>query len=632
MIEIIKELSELLPPAKKRRAIALQFLLVVTAVTQVAGVTSLAPFIALLTNPSIITQNPITGAVYRYFGFQSELSFLVAFAGAVIVFIIVASLLSALTSWMSVVFAQDLGVHLQGALYDNYLSKDHTYFSRNNTSTMTAMISQEAPRLVYMVVQPLLTLLGQLFIVLTIGIGLLIIDPRVALSALAIVGGLYYWIFKVVKKNLGDLDELVGQTNSRRHKILNESLGGIREVRLLALEKKYSSQLEGANASNAKAMATASLVADLPRYLIESIAFSALLALAIYLISRNDSPTSLVSYLSLYAMAGYKLLPSAQTVFRCASQIKANRSALDSVHRELCGNSASKPMHTQPTSEVSRLQTALELDNVSYSYPGTASLTLQQVTLKLVPGRIYAIAGVSGSGKSTLADITLGLLQPTHGTVRVNGQVLSSENVRSWQRQLGYVPQSVFLVDDTIAANIAFGVDSALLDADRIERVAALANIDGFINTLPGRFEFVVGERGAKLSGGQRQRVAIARALYHDAAVLVLDEATSALDNQTESEVVSTLRQLREGKIVIMIAHRITSLRSADQVIVLKNGKVEGIGAFDDLAVTNPVFSELISSTEFTRDSEESSALDGPRAEAPVDILPAVGYRDSRDS
>ena len=578
--EILRKLSELLSPARRRRAAGLQSLIVLNAIFQVAGVASLAPFIALLTNPSLIQKNPLTGALYQHLEFQNDVSFLIFFAILIIVFILLSSVLAALTTWILLSFSQDLGVYLQGALLNNYLQKEPTYFSRNNTSTITAMITQEAPRLIYMVVHPLLNMVSQLWIVVIVVIGLVVVDPTVALTAFVIVGALYYWMFGRVKKRLDKVDIVLAGTNALRHKVINESLGTVREVRLLALEQEYVSKLTSANQSSARAQTTFGLVADLPKFVIEAVAFSSLLAVAIYLIARNDSTASLVSYLSLYAMAGYKLLPAAQAVFRCASQIKANRSALDMVHQELRVMPASVAWWRDPPLEIPRLKTNLELDRVSYTYPGASVPTLEDITLRLKPGLLYAVVGASGAGKSTLADLILGLMEPTHGTLAVDGQTISRDNVRSWQRQLGYVPQSVFLTDDTITANIAFGIDADRVDRARVLEAADHANIGRFIDTLDEGYDYVIGERGSRLSGGQRQRIALARALYHDASVLVLDEATSALDNQTEGEVIGALQRLRAGKIILMIAHRITSIRNADEIIVLRNGRLEGMGTY----------------------------------------------------
>jgi HlyD family secretion protein len=598
VIAILKKLHNLLTREQKRKYILLQILFATTAVIQVAGIASLAPFIALLSNQRLIHENPILAKAYAYLNCTSDIAFLMLFAAAIMVFIVVSNAVAAFAMWASVTFSQNLGVELQHAIYRSYLYKDHVYFSKNNSSHMIAMITQEAPRFTYMVLQPLLSLISQVFVAAIIAVGLLVVDPILAAVALIAIGASYIGIFRTIKIRLHEYGLKFHHANVRKFKLLNESIGGIKEVKLLGTEPKYEKELLEANTTNARANAILGLLGDLPKFIIETIAFCALLGLALYLLAKHGNSAQIISILSLYAMAGYKLLPAAQTIFKSASQIKGNRSALDALYPEVLEGRAVIPDDAHETSESVPGNADIHFLDVTYTYPGADSSALQQVNLRIPQNSLTAFVGPSGAGKSTMADLLLGFLMPSSGRMLVGDIEVKKSNRKSWQRHLGYVPQNIFLLDDTVTANIAFGVPEKEVDLQKVKEAARLANIDQFIESIPEQYNFVVGERGAMLSGGQKQRIGIARALYRDAEVLVLDEATSALDNITEREIIATILKLKASKTIIMIAHRLSTIKSADQVAYFENGKMESIGAFDELIVQSRKFRTMVQSTE----------------------------------
>lgn len=614
MFKVLKQLHLLLTREQRRRYILLQMLFGVTALIQVAGVTSLAPFIALLTNPHMIHKNRVTSYLYETFGFTDNVTFLMIFAGLIIAFIIVSNAIAATAMWCTAAFAQYIGLELQNSLYKGYLHRDYVYFSKNNSSRMIAMITQEAPRFVYMVLQPLLSLFSQLFVVTIIVCGLIYIDPALATVALVIVGGGYVGIFRTIKLKLTLHGDRIYKANSRKLRLLAESLGGIKEVKLLGTEKTYEKAVAEANSITIRSSITTELLGDLPRFIIETIAFCALLCLAMYLLQKHGESEKIVSILSLYAMAGYKLLPAAQTIFKSASQIKANGGVLDGLYPAVIeGRSAENASVDVPPLPLHQ-DTDIHLVDVSYVYPGADTFALKNINLTIRKNTIVALVGPSGAGKSTLADVVLGFLPPTTGRVQVGDIEITQEKAKAWQRHLGYVPQNIFLIDDTITANITFGSADRAIDPEKVKNAAALANIDQFIEGLPGQYAFVVGERGSLLSGGQRQRIGIARALYHDANVLVLDEATSALDNLTEKEIIATITRLKASKTIVMIAHRLSTIKNADQIVYFENGSIEDMGTFDELSRRNPKFRLLTQATVDTLGDEREAENTGIRA------------------
>ena len=611
MLSILKNIHHLLNERQKRNYILLQALFALTAIIQVAGIASLAPFIALLANQKLIHEHPLLSRIYNELSFASDIRFFIFLALIIMAFIVISNIIAASAMWYSVRFSQNLGVELQSAIYRSYLYKEHVFFSKNNSSHMTSMITQEAPRFTYMVLQPLLSLFSQAFVVLVIAVGLIIVDPVLASIALITVGGSYLGIFRVIKIELGKYDLKFHHANTRKFRLLNESIGGIKEVKLLGTEPQYEKELAEANTTNANANAMISLLSDLPRFIIETIAFCALLGLAIYLLAKHGNSENIISILSLYAMAGYKLLPAAQSIFKAASQIKGNRSALDAIYPEVIEGRKVIPEDSTPPSEPITANADIRFDNVSYRYPGAETPAIADVSLSIKKNSINAFVGSSGAGKSTMADLILCFLLPTAGAMLVGDKKITVANKRSWQKHLGYVPQNIFLLDDTIVTNIAFGVKPEDIDLEKVKVAAKLANIDQFIETLPEQYNFIVGERGAMLSGGQKQRIGIARALYHDADVLVLDEATSALDNITEREIVATIQKLKASKTIIMIAHRLTTIRNADQIVYFEKGRLEDSGSFEDLTKRSQKFRAL---TQSVTQAETDNAIEPIRS------------------
>jgi HlyD family secretion protein len=487
------------------------------------------------------------------------------------------------------------------------------YFSKTNSSKMIAMITQEAPRFTFMVITPLLNLISQLFTVLIIAAGLLYIDAALALIAIALIGGGYTAVFRLIKQRLIYHGDKIFETNKSKYKLLAESLGGIKEVKLLATEPLYEAKVAEVTGHNTHSSAVIGLLGDVPKFAIETLAFCALLFLALYLLAYRGNSASIIPILSLYAMAGYKLLPAAQTIFKSASQIKANCSVLDELYPAVMEGRASRRDAADDIPAIA-VDGDIRLTDVSYSYPEAESIALDHIDLTIRKNTLVAFVGSSGAGKSTLADLVLGFLHPTSGTLQVGDTVITAANARGWQKQLGYVPQNIFLVDDTITANITFGSNAQQIDMDKVRGAARMANIDQLVERLPGKYEFVVGERGALLSGGQKQRVGIARALYHDAAILVLDEATSALDNLTEQEIIATIIRLKAAKTIIMIAHRLSTIQSADQIVFLENGRIQDIGTFQQLNARNAKFRAMTQTYAETPAATESAATVAPIA------------------
>ena len=295
-----------------------------------------------------------------------------------------------------------------------------------------------------------------------------------------------------------------------------------------------------------------------------------------------------ITLIALYTFAGYRLIPSLQQMYVSLTSLKFIGPTLDSVYKDLKNL---PKFNTQFSKDTLTLNKEITFKNISFNYPSSKKTALKNINFNIPARNIIGIVGATGSGKTTTVDIILGLLETKKGSLEVDGKVIDKKNLRAWQRSIGYVPQHIFLSDDTVAANIAFGIDPDKINYGAVERSAKIAKIDKFItNDLPQKYETFIGERGIRLSGGQRQRIGIARALYHSPKVLILDEATSALDNNTEKEVMKEIKNLGKNMTIIMIAHRLSTIRECNSIILLEKGELKGQGTFEELIEINNDF------------------------------------------
>lgn len=590
-MHFLRRFYQLLTPAQRRQYLLLQLFFLLVGVIQVVGVGSIAPFIALLSRPDLIESNRYAVWLYELLGANSHREFLAAFAMLLMVLIVVSNSIMALSTLAIMRFSFQFGAEIQRDIFRGYLYRDFAELSRKNSATLISSITMGSGRLIYMVVQPLLNGLSQGMIVVIITLGLIAYDPVVAVASALIIGGGYGITFQFVKRRLSDIGARSMAASARRQKVLAEALGGLKEVKLLGTIPVFEKLLDESNHELMMTEAQSGLYSELPKYALESIALCGMLGLGVYLLAGSMASTNIVATLSLYAMAGYRLLPSAQSLFKCISQIRSNANIMDTLAPEILAGRRAKSMLLDPAHDPFPVG-AIRFSNVSYTYPESDSPALSNVSFTAPARSITAFVGASGAGKSTAADLVLGLLSPSVGVISSDGQDISG-GLPNWQRGIGYVPQSIFLMDDTIAANICFGSGLAP-DMLKVMNAARLANLDGFVGTLPEGFNYRVGERGALLSGGQRQRIGIARALYHDPRVLVFDEATSALDGATELEINQTINRLKRSKTVIVIAHRLTSIKAADHLVVFESGQVTAEGDFETVTTRSDSLKHLL--------------------------------------
>ena len=586
MLQIYRMLIALYTPRERRLFFLVLGAILVDAVIETVGVASILPFLAILSDPSVIESNRYLALAYNTLGFTETQSFL-TFIGVCVFFLVVLSLLAKTTTlYVMVRFAFMRSATLSMRLLGGYLHQPYTWFLNRHSADLGKSLLSEIDRLSQTVMVPAMRLLANVVVVLFL-IGLLVaVNPVVAFFAGGLIVGSYVLIFVGLRKYIARRGKERLIANGQRFRIANEALGGAKEVKLLGLEGAYVERFRGPALRMAGAISSDMVIGETPRYVLEGIAFGGMLLLIIFmLISDNGSLESVLPLLGIYAFAGLRLFPALQQVFRQASGLRFNRPSLEALYRdylEVQKNLPERPAGPDPTPLP--LSDRLELTGVHYAYPAAERAALDGLELSIKANTTVGIVGGTGAGKTTAVDVILGLLVPDRGELRVDGVPIDRCNRRAWQRSIGYVPQQIFLTDESVRCNIAFGVPPEAIDDVAIERAARIAEIHDFVMAnLPQGYDTLVGERGVRLSGGQRQRIGISRALYHDPSVLILDEATSALDNLTERAVMDAVHNLGHAKTIIMIAHRLTTVKNCDVIVMLEGGRVIATGSYDEL-------------------------------------------------
>ncbi|MCG5497788.1 ABC transporter ATP-binding protein [Ectothiorhodospira variabilis] len=573
----------LLTPRERRRGSLVLAMVILMALLETAGVASIMPFLAVLGNPEVVHTNAILASLYEGLGFTSTQAFLMALGGAIFALMLISAVFRILTHYVMNRFIEMRRHSLGERLLETYLRQPYAYFLNRHSGDMAKSILSEVDQVVGKVFRPGLTALSHIIVALALITLLLIVDPLMALAIAAVMGGLYVAIYLSVQGLLGRIGRERANANRERFTTAGEALGGIKDIKLLGREYAYLSRFRPASVRFSRHVATSQTLSQVPRYGIEAVAIGGVLALTLFLMATIGNVGELLPILGLYAFAGYKLMPALQHIYSGMSNLRFGAAAVDDLHEDLTQRAALAEIHKRAPSPFIPQQ-HIQLNQVSYTYPNAPNPALNHIDLSIPVGQSVGLVGSTGAGKTTLVDLILGLLQPTQGHLSVDNTPITRDNLRAWQQTLGYVPQDIFLSDASITENIALGIPREQIDPAAVERAARMAQVHDFIvNDLPQGYDTEVGERGVRLSGGQRQRIGIARALYHDPAILVFDEATSALDNVTEKAVMEAINSLHEQKTIILIAHRLSTVKGCDRIYMLQQGEVVASGGYEEL-------------------------------------------------
>lgn len=577
-MQTIKKLLYLLDKGERKRVYLIILLIIVMAIFETIGVASILPFMAILMNPEVIQTNIFLKKTYLFlsdYGVENNHDFLIFTGFVVLALFVISNFLRTIGIYLQVKFSQMNEYKISKRLIEGYLFQPYSWFLDRNSADLGKTILSEVNQVMSNSFKSSLSLLSRTIVAIAIILLLIITDPKLTILIMLVLSSTYATIYFLCHKILNRVGKERLKNNLMRFKIVNESFGAIKEIKFAGLEKIYVKNFNEPAQNFAKNQITSEIIGQLPRYGIETFAFGGVITLLLYLMSKNQTIDNVLPIISLYVFASYRLLPALQGIYFALANIKFSSAALNDLIKEL--KKLEKPNLSVTKNQISFNQ-GIKMKNIYFSYPNDSKYILNNINLFFPSNSISGIIGKTGSGKTTIIDIILGLLEPQKGTLEVGNKIITRNNVGAWQKLIGYVPQQIYLCDDTIASNIAFGVDKSEIDYNIVKKVSRIANLDNFVSELPNQYLTNVGERGVKLSGGQRQRIGIARALYHNPELLILDEATSSLDIETEKVVMEAVDNLSKKVTIILIAHRLNTVKKCDIIYKLENGSVVSQG------------------------------------------------------
>jgi ABC-type multidrug transport system fused ATPase/permease subunit len=556
-----------------------------SALSAVAMVGAFLPFLSVLAAPEMIQDRGLLASAYDLLGFSSRFDFLIALGFAALFVILISGFFQIIQSYVVSNFTT-LRVHsFSVRLLTTYLNQPYEFFLGRHSGEMSTQILSETQQAVDRFLRPSIDLIASSITVLAILALVLLIEPEIAVFALAAFGLAYGSIFLLSQKLLGRIGSERIVANRARFKIIGEAFGGIKYLKLAGLEAETASRFSVPSEAYARSLALGAVLASTPHYAMQAFVFAGGIVFCLALLDPEYLTTgkglgALIPTIGLFAAAAVRILPELGKAYQALAALKTSGPAVNALCDDL---EQQRPVSPSLGQGAIALEKSLVLKNVTYRYPDSANHGITDVSLSVRAGEIIGIVGTTGAGKTTLADVILGLLEPQSGSMFVDGREITGDNVRRWQKNIAYVPQEIVLTDASVARNIALGREEREIDLDRVRAVAEVACIDDFVAGLPDGYQTKLGERGNRLSGGQRQRLGLARALYGACDFILLDEATSALDPLTESRVIGRIQTMTKRKTILMIAHRLSTLRDCDRIIMLDRGSVLNAGHWDSL-------------------------------------------------
>lgn len=572
MFNLIKAISDILTRSQKRESIYIFFLLIISVFFEIGGLGILLPAISLMLSPDIVIKFPILRPWLELLGNPSHAKLVIIGMILLILYYICKTGFSIYFTWKQSNYNAKVSGELSEKLFNIYVNESYVFHLNRNSSDLIKVLNETS--IFSAVIQSYITVLSECAAILGISLTLVFIEPLGTIGISLFMGVVVYIFQKSTKSRLLNWGHSRNVLGLMLNKEMSHSFGGIKDIKLLGIEDFFLNQFKKINASLINVLAKYNTIILLPRYYLELIAVIALTGLISILAFQEKANELMVPTIGLFAAAAFRLIPSVNRIISSIQQIRYSEPYILNVCKEF-------ELKLNPPYNVEKFnsfesQNSININNISFSYSKDA-IVLNNISLQIEKGQTIGIIGTSGSGKSTLIDLLLGLLTPSQGEITVDGVNIQSD-LRSWQNNLGYVPQNIFLIDDTILSNIALGVAESDIDFDALNRAINDSDLAVFIDSLELGLNTEVGERGVRLSGGQRQRIGIARALYRNPQILVLDEATSALDNDTERSVMSSINSLKHSKTIIIIAHRLSTVKNCDIIYKISKGRIVEFG------------------------------------------------------
>ena len=589
MRNLLSKVNYIFDKKQKLQSVLLCIGLFVGALLELVGVSFITQLVTLISNPEKIHSNEIMQYCYDFFNMTSDRQFFLFVVIALIFVYLIKNLYLLWINYVQYTFVFNNQLRLSGRLIDCYLKEPYTYHLDNNSAEMVRNVMLDSERFFQMLLSIFLTL-SEILVSALLCVFLLIVDPVITISVVAILAvftGLYLILFKGKAKKYGKTNQIY---DGKMHQSINQALGAVKDIKILHREKYFADSFLAYGKKKMTAVRNNNVLGQFPKYLIETVCIGTVLLVLVFKIYKGEDLNTMIPQLAAFAIAAFKLLPSVSKINNYANLIVFLKPSVDLIYRDIkdtedmvnyeiadeSGNIIEINDDGSQNKDTCYVADKISINNIVYRYPHTDRDVLNGISFEIPLGKSIGFIGESGSGKSTLADVILGILTPTSGTV-MYGNMDVHKHPLKWSKKLAYIPQSIFLCDDTIRNNVAFGIDEDKIDDEKVWKALREAQLEQFVKSQPDGLDSMVGERGVRISGGQRQRIGIARALYDNPEILVLDEATSALDTGTESAVMEAIDKLSGTMTLIIIAHRLTTIKNCDYVYKVENGNIYSV-------------------------------------------------------
>jgi len=586
----INKILFILTAQERKRLFLMVFMILIMALLEMIGVASIMPLISVLVNQDIIETNNLLNAMFKasnIIGIETKQDFLFFLSILCFALLILSIFFKGLTTYVQVRFNTMCRHNTAKRLMEGYLNNPYSWFLNHHSAEMGKNILAEVAIFIKGF-GSFIDVISKTLVSTVLVVLVLLVNFKLAIITCFSVGIVYFLIFYFLKTFSNHLGKQRLKVEGLNFKALSEAFGAIKEVKVSGLEKPCVDRFSSPSYILAKTNTLIIFIIQMPRLVIEALVFGGIILIVLYLMAERGSIIDSLPVISVFAFAAYRLIPAIQGIYASMTQFTFAGPTIDSMYDNFKNLNLEEQSKNQSTLSFDK---SITLKNIYYKYPNAPKDTLNDINLTIPSCTTVGLVGITGSGKTTLVDIILGLLDAHKGQMEVDGTIINKHNLRAWQRNIGYVPQQIYLADTSISDNIAFGVNSSDIKQEDVERAAKIANIHNFvINELPLKYNTIVGERGVRLSGGQRQRIGIARALYHNPKLLILDEATSALDNFTEQSVINEIYKLRKNMTIIMISHRLSTIEKCDKIFLLEDGKLKNQGQFNEIISTSGKF------------------------------------------
>lgn len=588
--------------AEKAKFYFAVFLCILGGVVELAGVSTLFPFLGLLANPKLIETNDVLRFLFTHGRFQTVDRFLLWSGWLALIGFLVTTLFLYLKMAYITRFCVGQTSRVSVRMLDAYLRKPMLFHVESNSGELSKDVIEQSDQFTHGVLLSIMTILGD-GVILIVLVGLILsVNMQAGLVIMGVLGLVLGTVLVFTKSRIMVLGKKSDDANAARFAFCIGALQSIKEIKTAGKEEYFGKLFRGHAEELARCFASVSILQSLPPSITQFVAVGTVIGIALYYIAAGVDLSTIMPTLAMYAVVGYRLMPSFTRLSGALSQIRQYQPAINNITKVLDESRLSAMSNAEADGEKSAVVCrTIEFCNVGFAYPRAEHAILDNLDLTIQDNSFVCLVGASGSGKTTLVDLMLGLLSPDKGEILINGESSRQIGARRWRTMFGYVPQSLYMVDGTIAENIVFGIPEIDIDQERLRRIIQQCHLDEFVDSQPDGLNFHVGERGGKLSGGQRQRIGIARAIYPDPPILILDESTSSLDGISEKWIIETLHELKRSKTIIAIAHRNSLVRSCDRIVLIDDGKITADADYETLYHTSSMFVSLMSEMRVTR-------------------------------